>query len=72
MTSGVNLAIPGAVPSGHVTASPMVRQAHHSNEQGGNGRQSGGNSRFVAKGATRNVLSFLSGDVAERLKAAIC
>ena len=34
--------------------------------------QSGCNSYFVAIGAGANYLKYLSGDVAERLKAAVC
>ena len=35
-------------------------------------RQSGGNSRFVAIAGKSNYLICLAGDVAERLKAAVC
>jgi hypothetical protein len=36
------------------------------------GWQSGGSFTFCCHDPTRNVLNFLRGDVAERLKAAVC
>ncbi|MGC1867921.1 MAG: hypothetical protein WA720_17365, partial [Pseudolabrys sp.] len=36
------------------------------------GLQLGCNSCFVATGINRNMLVYLTGDVAERLKAAVC